>query len=195
LGSACRKKVTDFLQENPTGVMLSMDEMSLYFQATMTQVWSPVGQTPQVYVSGSRDHAHFYGALNLQTGHQFALPTAMQSSQTTLAFFEDLLLAYPTQPILLFLDRAPWHTANVVTEFFATHPRLHPIHFPPACPDLNPQEHVWSQARAAVSHNHTFRDFGQLKAAFLDFLSTTAFTTVSSLVSVPPILRQLLGQV
>lgn len=59
--------MTDFLQDNPTGVILSMDEMSLYFQATVTQVWSPVGQTPQVYVSGSRDHTHFYGALNLQT--------------------------------------------------------------------------------------------------------------------------------
>jgi len=169
-----------------------MDEMSLYFQATVTQVCSPVGQTPQVYVSGSRDHTHFYGALNLQTGHQFALPTPIQSSQTTLTFFEDLLLAYPVQPILLFLDRAPWHTAKLVTDFFATHPRLHLIHFPPACPDLNPQEHVWSQARAAVSHNHTFRDFDLLKTAFLDFLSTTTFNIVSTLTAVPPLLRQLL---
>lgn len=104
-------------------------------------------------------------------------------------------MAYPTRPILLFLDRAPWHTAKLVTDFFATHPRLHRIHFPPACPDLNPQEHVWSQARAAVSHNHTFRDFVLLKTAFLNFLSTTTFNIVATLTSVPPILRQFLGQV
>lgn len=172
-----------------------MDEMSLYFQATVTQVWSPVGQTPEIYVSGSRDHIHFYGALNLQTGHQFALPTPLQSAQTTLTFFEDLLLAYPTQPILLFLDRAPWHTAKLVTGFFASHPRLQLVHFPPACPDLNPQEHVWSQARAAVSHNHTFREFTHLKDAFLDFLSATTFNIASALADVPPVLRHLLGQV
>lgn len=185
--------MTDFVQDNPDGVILAMDEMSLYFQATVTQVWSPVGQTPEVYVSGSRDHIHLYGALNLDSGHQFTLPTAIQSSQTTLTFFEDLLLAYPTQPMLLFLDRAPWHTAKLVTDFFQTHPRLHLIHFPPACPDLNPQEHVWSQARAAVSLNHTFRDFEQLKTAFLDFLSSTTFTIESVLASAPPVIRHLLG--
>ena len=187
--------MTDFQQAHPNGIILTMDEMSLYFQATVTQVWSPVGHTPEVYVSGSRDHIHFYGALNLQTGHQFALPSPIQSSQTTLTFFEDLLLAYPTQPIFLFLDRAPWHTAKVVTDFLATHPRLYFLHFPPACPDLNPQEHVWSQARAAVSHNHTFRDFDLLKTAFLAFLSTTTFNIVATLISVPPILRHLLGHV
>jgi len=69
--------VTDFVQNHPDGVVLAMDAMSLYFQATVTQVWSPVGHTPEIYVSGSRDHIHFYGALNLQTGHQFALPTAI----------------------------------------------------------------------------------------------------------------------
>ena len=85
--------MTDCVQDNPAGVILAMDEMSRYFQTTVTQVWSPIGQTPQIYVSGSRDHIHLYGALNLQTGYQFALPTPLQSSQTTLTFFEDLLLA------------------------------------------------------------------------------------------------------
>ena len=187
--------MTDFVQNHPDGVVLAMDAMSLYFQATVTQVWLPVGHTPEIYVSGSRDHIHFYGALNLPTGHQFALPTARLSAQTTRLFFEDVLVAYPTQPVLLFLDRAPWHTAKLVSDFFTSHPRLQPVHFPPACPDLNPQEQVWSQARAAISHNHTFPEFSLLKSAFLDFLSTTTFTIASALADVPPILRQLLGQV
>ena len=185
--------MADFVQDHPDGVILSIDEMSLYFQATATQVWSPVGQTPQVYVSGSRDHTHVYGALNVQTGHQFALPTAVQSAQTTLTFLQDLLLVYPAQPILLFLDRAPWHKAQSVQDFFTTHPRLQPFYFPPACPQLNPQEHVWSQARRAISHNHTFADFTQLKNAFLDYLSTAAFHIASLLSAAPPILRHLLG--
>jgi transposase len=54
-------------------------------------------------------------------------------------------------------------------------PRLETVLFPPACPDLNPQEHVWSQARATVSHNHTYSTFQQLKQAFLNFLSSTLF--------------------
>jgi len=43
--------VTDFLQDYPDGMIVAMDEMSLYFQATLTHVWSPVGQTPLVRVA------------------------------------------------------------------------------------------------------------------------------------------------
>lgn len=167
--------MTDFLQDHPDGQVIALDEMSLYFQATTTRVWSLVGQTPLVRVSPQRDHIHFCGALNLLTGHEFALPVLEQSSETTAAFLGDLLLCYPTQPLLLLWDRATWHKGAAVTAVLDDTPRLETLFFPPACPELNPQEHVWSQARAAVSHNHILPDFTALKTAFLRYLSTTLF--------------------
>ena len=167
--------MTDFLQDHPDGQVITLDEMSLYFQATTTRVWSPVGQTPLVRVSPQRDHVHFYGALNLRTGHQFALPVLEQTSETTADFLQELLLCYPNQPLLLLWDRAAWHKGAAVKARLDNHPRLEAIFFPPACPDLNPQEHVWSQARAAVSHNHSYPTFQQLTHAFLAFLSLTLF--------------------
>ncbi|MBZ0282486.1 MAG: hypothetical protein K8L97_17230 [Anaerolineae bacterium] len=62
--------------------------------------------------------------------------------------------------------------------------------FPPACPDLNPQEHVWSQVHTAVSHNHTFTVFAQLKTAFLSYLSNTVFRFDWLTKYAPPILCQ-----
>ena len=167
--------MTDFLQDHPNGQVIALDEMSLYFQATTTRVWAEVGQTPVVRVSPQRDHVHFYGAVNLRTGHEFALPTSEMSGQTTVAFLLDLLLCYPIQPILLLWDRAKWHKGDAVRQVLADNPRLDTVFFPPASPHLNPQEHVWSQARAAVSHNHTCPTFPQLKWAFLDFLSSNLF--------------------
>jgi transposase len=167
--------VTDFLQDHPNGQVMALDEMSLYFQATTTRVWAAVGQTPVVRVSPQRDHVHVYGAVNLRTGHELALPTPDMNSQTCAAFLLDLLLCYPTQPILLLWDRAQWHKGEAVRQVLADHPRLQTLFFPPASPHLNPQEHVWSQARAAISHNHTCPTFHQLKHAFLDFLSSTLF--------------------
>ena len=167
--------MTDFLQDHPDGHILALDEMSLYFQATTTRVWSPVGQTPLVWVSPQRDHVHFCGAVNLRTGHEFALPIPEQTSETTADFLRDLLLCYPTQPLLLLWDRASWHKGAAVTALLDDNPRLETVFFPPACPDLNPQEHVWSQARAAVSHNHSYPTFQQLTHAFLAFLSLTLF--------------------
>lgn len=167
--------MTDFLQAHPDGQIIALDEMSLYFQATTTRVWSPVGQTPVVRVSPQRDHVHFYGAVNLRTGHEFALSTVEMTSETTAAFLRDLLLCYPTQPLLLLWDRANWHKGEAVKQLCADHPRLNTVFFPPASPHLNPQEHVWSQTRTAVSHNHTYPTFQQLTQAFLTFLSSNLF--------------------
>jgi hypothetical protein len=60
--------VTDLLQVYPNLVLLAMDQMSLYFQATLTHVWAPIGQTPVIRISPQRDQIHFYGALEVRLG-------------------------------------------------------------------------------------------------------------------------------
>lgn len=167
--------MTDFLQDHPHGVILALDQMSLYFQATTTRVWAPVGQTPIVTVHPQRDHVHFYGALNLRDGRETALSASVTSSAMTANFLIILLSLYP-QPILLLLDRAPWHFGQV-TDLIEQTDRLQVIYFPPACPDLNPQEHVWERARDALSHNHTYRQFHPLINDFETHLNETLFST------------------
>lgn len=167
--------MTDFLQVHPTGVLLAIDQMSLYFQATLTRVWSPVGHTPIVHVHPQRDHVHFYGALNLRDGREIALSAPETTSEMTANFLMLLLLLYP-QPILLLLDRAPWHYGDV-TALIEQTDRLQVVYFPPACPDLNPQEHVWERARDAISHNHTYRHFQPLVEDFETYLNETLFST------------------
>jgi transposase len=149
--------------------------MSLYFQATLTRVWSPVGHTPIIAVSPQRDCIHFYGALNLRDGREVALCASENTAEMTTNFLMILLMLYP-QPILLLLDRAPWHFGEV-TALIAQTDRLQVLHFPPACPDLNPQEHVWEQAREAISHNHTYRHFQSLIDDFETHLNDTLFST------------------
>jgi transposase len=165
--------VTDFLQDHPDGVILALDQMSLYFQATLTRVWSPVGQTPIVAVHPQRDHVHFYGALNLRDGREIALSASDTTSEMTANFLMLLLMLYP-QPILLLLDRAPWHFGEL-NDLIEQTGRLQVIYFPPACPDLNPQEHVWERARDAISH--TYRQFHPLIDDFETYLNETLFTT------------------
>lgn len=165
--------MTDFLQAHPDGVILALDEMSLYFQATTTRVWAPVGQTPVVAVHPQRDHVHFYGALNLRDGRAIALSASDTTSEKTTNFLMILLTLYP-QPMLLLLDRAPWHFGEV-TDLIEQTDRLQVIYFPPACPDLNPQKHVWERTRDAISHNHTSRQFQPLIDAFETHLNVTVF--------------------
>ena len=169
--------MTDLLQDYPDLAILTMDEMSLYFQATLTRVWALKGQTPIVYLSPQRDHIHFYGALDVRNGREIALTTAEQTSEVTADFIRILLLLFSTQHILLLLDRAPWHKGDAVRQIVAENDRLELLYYPVACPDLNHQEHVWSQVRDQISHNHSYTRFQFLIDDFETYLNQNLFET------------------
>jgi len=166
--------VTDFRQDHPDGVILALDQMSAYLQATLTQVWSPRGQTPVVWVTPQRDSLHFYGGLDVLSGQEVALSLPTLDSDHTIHFLKHVLSCFPGRSILLLLDRAPWHKGQV-RRFVEAHPRLDLLFFPPGCPDLNPQEHVWKLTRKAVGHLRDYRHLSDLRHAFQSHLETTRF--------------------
>lgn len=156
-------------------MIVAGDEASLYLQATTMRVWHPCGQTPMIQVSPNRDSTHFYAALNLQTGQETVMPSPTMNGATTVLFLLMLLAAYPTQPILLLWDRAPWHRSKLVKTFLQDNPHLEILWLPPASPELNPQEHVWKATREAVSHNHALSKLDLLADSFEVHLRNTAF--------------------
>jgi transposase len=167
--------VTDFKQAHPDGIILRIDQLSLYFQASLTRGWASRGQPPTLRVATQREHGHFYGALNVLSGQELALNLPQQSGEMTCPFLDHLQTAYPARPLLILWDRAKWHKSRVVREYLSQHPHLEAVHFPPGCPQLNPQEHVWERTRDAVSHNHTRQDFPALVQAFRAHLENTVF--------------------
>lgn len=167
--------MTDFLQDHPDGIIIALDQLSLYFQATLTRVWARRGQTPVIRIAAQRDHVHFYGALNILTGHEMALHLPKQSGEMTCHFLDHVQACYPGRFMLILWDRAKWHKGRVVQHYLAQHPHLQAFYFPPACPHLNPQEHVWELTRDAISHNHTRQDFPALVRAFHHHLEENLF--------------------
>ena len=122
-----------------------------------------------------RTNTHFYGTLNLQTGEEIAMLSDVMNSEVSARHLEMILDANPDVPILLFWDRAPWHRGKAINKILEKNPRLEIIRFPPACPELNPQEHVWKAVRRAVSHNHIEAKFPELAKRFLDKLNSNSF--------------------
>jgi transposase len=97
------------------------------------------------------------------------------NAEVTARFLLKTLAAYPDKPILLLWDRAPWHRGKPIRQVLADHPRLQIFFFPTAAPDLNPQEHVWKEARTQVSHNHLETSLTVLADRFQDYLETHTF--------------------
>ena len=166
--------MTDFRQDHLDGIILAMDQMSVYLQATLTRVWAPRGETPVIRITPQRDMLHFYGALDVIGGREVALSLPKLDGENTLHFLTHVLSCFPGRAILLLLDRAPWHKGQV-RRFVEAHPLLDLIYFPPGCPDLNPQEHVWKQTREAVGHLHDYPHLSRLRWAFQAHLENTLF--------------------
>lgn len=157
-------------------MIVAGDEASLYLQATRQVVWAPIGETPVVKVDPGRANLHFYGALNLQTGQEVVMRSPIMNGATSVLFLHKLVAAYPNQPILLLWDRAPWHQGPAIRQCLAEYAAVEIFAFPPGSPDLNPQEHVWKDARAHVSHNHTVKKLDRLVDQFEEHLTTTSFS-------------------
>ena len=156
-------------------MVLALDEASLYLQATPMAVWAPQGQTLVVPCDPGRDKTSCYGTLDLKTGREIVKQVETMNAQTTAAYLEQVLAAYPDVPILLLWDKAPWHQGPQIRAVVEANPRLELVKFPTAAPDLNPQEHVWRATRRATSHNHTERRLPDLAKQFENHLATSTF--------------------
>jgi transposase len=156
-------------------VLLAQDEASLYLQASLMRVFAPVGQTPVIRTDTQRHSTHFYGALNLLTGRETVLRSDLMTAEATALFLQQVLDLYAGVPILMLWDRATWHYGPAIRSVLEANPRLELLVFPPGCPELNPQEHVWKAARTVVSHNHSYAKLPKLAQEFELYLAKTCF--------------------
>ena len=72
------------------------------------------------------------------------------------------LLRHLRGAVVLLWDRGTIHTRRAVQVYLAAHPRVSPYDFPPYAPELNPAEHIWNQADAALA-NSAPRHLAQLR--------------------------------
>ena len=99
----------------------------------------------------------------------------IMNAEVSAQYLEMLLEANPHVPIVLFWDRAPWHRGKPIDQVLEENPRLEIIFFPPGCPELNPQEHVWKAVRKTVSPNHLEVRLPDLADRFLSKLNSSTF--------------------
>jgi len=157
-------------------VILAEDEALLKFEATMASVWYPKGEQPEILVTGERKRKSFYGAIDVKTGKEQVYVCDRQNQGETIILLDQLKKVYLGRKILLFWDNAPWHRGKKIKRYLRKNKDLELVPFPAYSPDLNPQEHVWKEARRNVSHNHESEDFEELVSAFQNYLTTTTFS-------------------
>jgi transposase len=94
--------------------------------------------------------------------------TTARLQQAFLAHLHAIARAYPAtlgKPVLLPLDKAPWHKATGVAQGLAAHPQFQVDRLPSSSPQLHLLERLWRVLRRRATHNRLFPPRTELRTA------------------------------
>lgn len=151
-------------------VLLCLDECDIHLLPVLRSMWMPCGEQAQVMSPGKNRKRGIFGALSPETGLWHYRIEEKKTALAFLAFLEELLVAYPSEPLLLVLDNASIHTAKVVQEWLEAHPRVELLFLPSyAGHRENPVEKIWWHLKQQVAANRLYDDVDALTAAVKRF--------------------------
>ena len=88
---------------------------------TLTQMWGPVGQQPQIPSPGKNEKRVVYGGVDYKTGKIIYTVAKTKSGQNFLAFLTALITAYAGRKIRLVCDNGRFHHTKAVRRWLQTH--------------------------------------------------------------------------
>jgi transposase len=150
-------------------VVLFADEAGFALHPKLGRVWAKRGSRPVVWTrSQHRQRLNLFGWVNPLSGEHGLMKAARGNTVAFVAFLEQILIAYPSQLIQLWVDNASWHKGDLVTDFLKKHDRLKLFYHPPYHPELNCQEPVWKRIRYEVTTDRYETQMAGLERAIFD---------------------------
>ena len=160
-------------------VVLALDECDVHLVPTLRAMWMRRGQQAEVMTPGTNRKRGIFGALALESGAWHYAVTERKRAVEFIGFLEQLVTAYPTQPLYLVLDNASIHTAKVTRAWLTDHTHVTLCFLPSyAGHRENPVEKVWWRLKQQVTANRLYGDVAKLVAAVDEFFG--AFTPAAA---------------
>ena len=182
-------------EEIETGKLraLLIDECHLMWGDLNGYVWGASDEEIAVPVVNERKKQTYYGAVDYIEGELLLRPYDMRSmtpkayrgnSENTINYLRHLLAQSPNQRLLVFWDGATYHRSKKVRAFLESvnqglpveQWKIHCVRFAPNCPEQNPIEDIWLQAKTWVRRFCALiPSFSHLKWMFEWFIRHTTF--------------------
>lgn len=170
----------------PDTHILVGDETKVQHLPVLRAMWTRLAR--QFRIPTPEDNRSFYifGVLNILTGGLTHAFFDKANRLTFIEFLEQVLVAYPTGPIILILDNAKYHTARDVVKWLEKHSRLTVLWLPRYAPQLNPVEKIWWYLKQKTAANHCYRTIEDLQNAARAFLDQMSAEKILQLASLQP---------
>ncbi|GBL34766.1 uncharacterized protein y4pE/y4sA [Filimonas sp.] len=120
--------------------------------------WVDKADAPIVTKQLVREYIYSYSALSPQTGDCFSIITSFCNTEIMSTFLEELGKQYSQYRIVMLLDKAGWHTSQLLN----VPENIKLMHLCPYSPELNPVELLWREIRAKYFHNETFESLDKV---------------------------------
>ncbi len=168
--------------------VLLIDECHLLWGDAIGYVWARTDQEIAVPVVNEREKQTYYGAVDYLDGKLLLKAYDAGNSDNTIDYLRYLLSQSPNQRLLICWDGAPYHRSHLIQEFLGEinqglpeeQWKVHCIRFAPNCPQQNPIEDIWLQAKTWVRRFCALiPSFSHLKWMFEWFIRNTTFDFMS----------------
>lgn len=148
------------------------------------KTWFMKGKQRIIQTYGKHEGVKLLGILNYETGEVYVEDHKSYDAQVFKSFLSHVLKKYPSGDIVMILDNARIHHANLLTDFLQENPRLHLEFLPPYSPNLNLIEELWGWLKSTVINNvffHTRDDIKQAVLAFIGYIASIPLVVVDRL--------------
>lgn len=135
------------------------------------KTWFLKGHQRIIPTYGKHHGVKLMGILNYETGHVYCIEEEKYDAQIFKKFLENILLLYPTGKIVMILDNARIHHANLIQPFLNDiKDRLELVFLPPYSPKLNLIEGLWGWLKSEIINNVFYKTLNQIRIAVRGFI-------------------------
>jgi len=151
--------------------LIFQDESMIRDYQAIQKTWFLKGQQRIVPTYGKHHGVKLIGALDYETGEVYCTYCERYDAQQFLVFLQAVLAKYPNQKIVMVLDNARIHHANLIQPFLDEHKAvLELVFLPPYSPKLNPIEGLWGWLKHDIINNVFFKSVKEIAAAVQEFI-------------------------
>lgn len=154
--------------------MFCEDESTFIYDSISKKVWVLKGKEYRRLVTGSHEKVHAYGFLSEDKKRMFTIRENLNGTEFILVLSKFL---HKFKRAILILDKATWHKkSKKVQAYLKKHRReLKIIWFPTGCPEMNPVEECWNQAKDEVNGGKIHESLEVMAKRLRYFLKYTKF--------------------